>query len=112
MASSSNPTIEVEQEVPNQSSMVTLHSVPEVFLNLSFHFLLADFRIPSPPVFRSGIFLQELRKHIIIPLSDKPVVAFLGPMGDPDPTELINLETDRIPFRHASMKLSDWNNAF
>ena len=35
----------------------------------------------------------------------------LGPMGDPDPTDLINLETNRIPFKTANMNL-DWSQTF
>jgi len=32
-------------------------------------------------------------------------------MGDPDPTDFINLETNRIPFKVANMNL-DWSQAF
>jgi len=35
----------------------------------------------------------------------------LGPMGNPDPTELINLETNRIPFKSSGMN-SDCSQAF
>lgn len=35
----------------------------------------------------------------------------LGPMGNPDPTDLINLETNRIPFKISNMNL-DWSQAF
>lgn len=37
---------------------------------------------------------------------------YLGPMGDPDPTELINLETDRLPFKQSTMNPSVWNKTF
>lgn len=37
---------------------------------------------------------------------------FLGPMGDPDPTDLINLETGRIPFKYSIIDLADWNTTF
>jgi hypothetical protein len=37
--------------------------------------------------------LQELRSNFVIPVNDKPGLAFLGPMGDVDPTEMINFET-------------------
>ena len=33
-------------------------------------------------------------------------------MGDPDPTNFINLETGRIPFKHSSKDLADWDGAF
>ena len=35
----------------------------------------------------------------------------LGPMGIPDPTDLINLETNKIPFKTANMNL-DWSQTF
>jgi len=38
-------------------------------------------------------------------------MVFLGPMGNPDPTNLINLETSRIPFKASNMNL-DWSQAF
>ena len=34
----------------------------------------------------------------------------LGPMGNPDPTNLINLETSRIPLKSSNMNL-DWSQA-
>jgi hypothetical protein len=33
-------------------------------------------------------------------------------MGDIDPTEMINIETGQIPFKHASLKLTDWDGCF
>ena len=35
----------------------------------------------------------------------------LGPMGNPDPIDFINLETNRIPFKTANMNL-DWSQTF
>nr|AAX96228.1 hypothetical protein LOC_Os11g17250 [Oryza sativa Japonica Group]ABA92684.1 hypothetical protein LOC_Os11g17250 [Oryza sativa Japonica Group] len=32
----------------------------------------------------------------------------LGPMGDPDPTDLINAETERIPFKQTKPDLAQW----
>jgi hypothetical protein len=58
------------------------------------------------------LFLQELRSNTIIPVDDKPGLAFLGPMGDIDPTEMINFETGRIPFKYASLDLADWDSCF
>jgi hypothetical protein len=40
------------------------------------------------------------------------LLTFLGPMGNPDPIEMINFETDRIPFKHASLNLADWDSCF
>jgi hypothetical protein len=48
--------------------------------------------------------LQELRSHLTIVVDDKPGFTFLGPMGNPDPIEMINFETSRIPFKHASFE--------
>ena len=36
----------------------------------------------------------------------------LGPMGDPDPTDLISLETHRILFKNSTMELDQWVNTF
>jgi hypothetical protein len=33
-------------------------------------------------------------------------------MENSDPTEMINLETGRIPFKYASLDLADWDNCF
>jgi hypothetical protein len=33
-------------------------------------------------------------------------------MGDTNPTEMINLETGQIPFKHASLNLTDWDGWF
>ena len=33
-------------------------------------------------------------------------------MGDPDPTELINLETNRLPFKQSTMSPSVWDKTF
>ena len=44
-------------------------------------------------------------------MADQPNMIYLGPMGDPDPTEFINLETNRIPFKIANMNL-DWLQTF
>ena len=35
----------------------------------------------------------------------------LGPMGNPDPTSIINLETSRIPLKSSTMS-SDWSQTF
>jgi hypothetical protein len=58
------------------------------------------------------LFLQELISNLIIPVDDKPELVFLGPMGDADPSNMINLETGRIPFKHPSLDLADWDGCF
>jgi hypothetical protein len=55
---------------------------------------------------------QLLRTHLTTPVDDKPGFTFLWPMGDADPTEMINLETNRIPFKHAFLNLTDWDGCF
>ena len=48
---------------------------------------------------------------IIIP-TDQPHLQCLGPLGNPDPTDLINAETNRIPFRAENFSLDLWKDAF
>jgi hypothetical protein len=55
---------------------------------------------------------QELRSNLTTPVDDKSELVFLGPMGDTDPTDMINLEIGRIPFKHASLNLADWDDCF
>jgi hypothetical protein len=57
-------------------------------------------------------FLQKLRSNLTIPIDDKLGLTFIGPIGDVDPNEMINLETGRIPFKHASLILVDCNGCF
>jgi hypothetical protein len=44
----------------------------------------------------------------MIPLADRPDSFFLSPMGNPDPTEVISAETNRIPFKRSSMNPEMW----
>ena len=37
---------------------------------------------------------------------------YLGPMGNPNPIEFINLETQRLPFKNSRMQIADWTNSF
>ena len=37
---------------------------------------------------------------------------YLGPMGNLDPIEFINLETQRLPFKNSRMQIADWTNSF
>ena len=49
-----------------------------------------------------------MRNKILIPSAVVPNAYYLGPMGDPDPSDFINLETNRIPFKQSIVDLS-WN---
>nr|TKW22670.1 hypothetical protein SEVIR_4G243600v2 [Setaria viridis] len=58
-------------------------------------------------------FIPETIKHqITIRLSEALGLICLGPMGNPDPTDMINLETHRIPFKQSSMNLDQWSGTF
>ena len=50
-----------------------------------------------------------MRNEILIPSAVAPNVYFLGPMGDPDPSDYIHQETNRIPFKQSVMDLSSQN---
>jgi len=52
-----------------------------------------------------------LADKIVIP-TDQPHFQCLGPLGNPDPTDLINAETNRIPFRAENFSLDLWKDAF
>ena len=53
-----------------------------------------------------------MRDRITIAMEDKPGLFCLGPMGDPDPTDLINFEAGRIPFKYSNLRLSNWEQTF
>jgi len=40
-----------------------------------------------------------MRNEILIPSAIVPNAYYLGPMGDPDLSDFINQETNRIPFK-------------
>ena len=44
--------------------------------------------------------------------TDQPHFQCLGPLGNPDPTDLINAETNRIPFRAENFSLNLWKDTF
>ena len=44
--------------------------------------------------------------------TDQPHFQCLGPLGNPDPTDLINAETNRIPFRAENFSLDLWKDTF
>jgi len=52
-----------------------------------------------------------LADKTIIP-TDQPHFQCLGPLGNPDPTDLINAETNRIPFKAENFSLDLWKDAF
>ena len=45
----------------------------------------------------------------MIPSTIASNVYFLGPMGDPDPSDFIYQETNQIPFKQSAVDLSSWN---
>ena len=45
----------------------------------------------------------------MIPSAIVPNAYFLGPMGDPDPSDFINQETNQIPFKQSIVDFSSWN---
>ncbi|KAG2650971.1 hypothetical protein PVAP13_1NG215809 [Panicum virgatum] len=42
---------------------------------------------------------EFLKDHIVIQLANQPGMCYLGPMGDTDPIDFINLETHRVPVK-------------
>ena len=52
-----------------------------------------------------------MAEEIVIP-TDQPHFQCLGPLGNPDPTNFINEETNRIPFRADNFSLDLWKNTF
>ena len=42
-----------------------------------------------------------MRNEILIPSASAPNVYFLGPMGDPDPSDFIYQETNQILFKQS-----------
>ena len=92
--------------------MASISEIPKVCLLSSpaafaFHSLSDSFNRVSH--FR--LYFQNLRGNMIIPLENEPSMIYLGPMGNPDPTSIINLETNRIPLKSSDMNL-DCSQAF
>ena len=50
-----------------------------------------------------------MRNEILIPSAVDPNVYFLGPIGDPNPSDFICQETNWIPFKQSVVDLSSWN---
>ena len=72
-----------------------------LFLSDSLSFGLTSLHLPS----------QALKDQVLIP-TNLPTHYYLGPMGDPDPTELICAETDRLALKHRNPFIADWTHAF
>ena len=47
-----------------------------------------------------------MRNEILIPSAIVPNVYYIGPIGDPDPSNIISQETNRIPFKQSVVDLS------
>ena len=47
-----------------------------------------------------------MRNEILIPSAIAPNVYYLGPMGDPNPSDFISQETNWIPFKQYVVDLS------
>jgi hypothetical protein len=92
------------------SPKASVSLVPLVFPSSPILFVV-ECRYTALPRF-IWFFLQELRSNLTIPIDDKPGLTFLGPMGDADPTEMINLEIGQIPSKNASLNLADWDGCF
>jgi hypothetical protein len=56
-------------------------------------------------------FVLEFKNKVLI-LTNVKNAYFLGPMGNRDPTELINLETNMLSFKHSIMSPSVWDKTF
>jgi len=50
-----------------------------------------------------------MENEILIPSSIVLNAYYLRPMGDTNPLDFINQETNQIPFRHSFIDLSSWN---
>nr|ABF96978.1 hypothetical protein LOC_Os03g33870 [Oryza sativa Japonica Group] len=66
----------------------------------------------SPPRASTVEYVEHLSHQIAVPSITDEHQIFLGPVSNPDPTEFINGETNRIPFRFANPDLSLWKNTF
>ena len=50
-----------------------------------------------------------MRNEILIPSAVVPNTYYLRPMGDPNPSDFINQEINRISFKQSVIDLSFWN---
>ena len=92
--------------------MASIFEIPKVRL-LSSPAAFAFHSLPDPfnRISHFRLYFQNLRGNMIIPLENQPSMICLGPMGNPDPTSIINLETNRIPLKSSDMNL-DCSQAF
>ena len=94
-------------------------NVPEVnpvFIPFLLQFLLfSQVHVLSIFPFFSSVSLipqtLELSDKIVIP-NDQPHIQCLGLMGNPDPTDMINTETNRIPSRAENFSFDLWKDTF
>ena len=88
--------------------MASISEIPEVrLLSSSVAFV---FHSPSDPFSRVPHFrlhFQNLKGNMIIPLENKFSMVCLGPMGNPNPTSIINLETSRITLKSSNIRRLD-----
>jgi hypothetical protein len=92
--------------------MASISEIPEVCpFSSSASLLPIPFPIPLVAFLTSAFYFQNLRSNAIIPIENQPSMICLGPMGNPDPTSMINVETNRIPLKSSNMNL-DWSQAF
>ena len=77
------------------------------------NFFISFFRF-SPDLLPSDFnhLLKEYKSQILIPHAANPDSYFLGPMGNPDPSEIIEKETQRIPFKSGITSPNRWPNTF
>nr|BAI39783.1 hypothetical protein [Oryza sativa Indica Group] len=66
----------------------------------------------SPSGAPSAEYAEHLSNLVAIPSLSYENHYFLGPVGNPDPTEFIIGETNRIPFRLTNPDLGHWKNTF
>ena len=86
--------------------MASISEIPEVCFFSSPALILSS--LPLISFIRISYFrihFQNLRGNVIIPLENQPNMIYLGPMGNPDPTSIINLETNKIPMKSSDMNL-------
>nr|AAM14676.1 Unknown protein [Oryza sativa Japonica Group]AAN04926.1 Putative retroelement [Oryza sativa Japonica Group]AAP52166.1 hypothetical protein LOC_Os10g06350 [Oryza sativa Japonica Group] len=66
----------------------------------------------SPSAAPSAKYAEHLSNLVAVPSLSHENHYFLGPVGNPDPTEFIIGETNRIPFRLSNPDLGHWKNTF
>uniref|UniRef100_A0A0E0F5K7 DUF1409 domain-containing protein n=1 Tax=Oryza meridionalis TaxID=40149 RepID=A0A0E0F5K7_9ORYZ len=66
----------------------------------------------SPSATPSAEHAEHLSNLVAIPSLSHEHHYFLGPIGNPDPTDFIITETNRIPFRLTNPNLCHWKNTF